>query len=399
MVPDGWSLIKVEDLLEQIRIPVQVEPNEYCQEIGIRSHGRGIFHKEPVLGQTLGDKRVFKVVPGCLILNIVFAWEQAVATTSTKEEGFIASHRFPQYKAKNSACCVDFLHRFFLSPRGKYLLGIASPGGAGRNKTLGQKEFGRVVVPTPPLPEQKKIARILSIWDKAIETVDKLIENSQQQKKALMQQLLTGKKRLPGFSGEWKKVRLGKVAQINPKKSAKPKDGLVSFVPMEAVSETAHITSLTTRNYDEVSKGFSAFADNDVLVAKITPCFENGKGAQAANLVNGIGFGTTEFHVIRAKKDLYSRFIYYITNSYEFRFRGEANMQGSAGQRRVPTDFLKAYPIHLPPFEEQKSICARLDSLTSTIQVLYNNKAFFTREKQSLMQQLLTGKRRVQVTE
>ncbi|SOB60495.1 protein of unknown function [Pseudodesulfovibrio profundus] len=397
MTPNGWALLKVEDLLEQVRTPVQVESDQLYREIGIRSHGKGIFHKEPVRGKTLGNKRVFEVIPGCFTLNIVFAWEQAVAKTSNAEEGFIASHRFPQYQAKEDVACVDYLHRYFLSPKGKYLLGIASPGGAGRNKTLGQKEFGRVVIPTPPLSEQKKIARILSTWDKAIETVDKLIENSQQQKKALMQQLLTGKKRLPGFSGEWKEVRLGKVAQINPKKSAKPSDGLVSFIPMDAVSESAQIISLATRNYDDVSKGFSAFAEDDVLVAKITPCFENGKGAQATGLVNGVGFGTTEFHVIRGKQALHPRFIYYITKSYEFRFRGEANMQGSAGQRRVPTDFIKAYQIDLPPLEEQKAICTVLDANTSMLQALHDQKAFATHEKQALMQQLLTGKRRVEV--
>jgi type I restriction enzyme S subunit len=229
--------------------------------------------------------------------------------------------------------------------------------------------------------------------------VDKLIENSKQQKKALMQQLLTGKKRLPGFSGEWKEVRLGKVATINPKKSAKPEDGLVSFLPMEAVSETAQLLSLETKKYEEVSKGFSAFSDGDVLVAKITPCFENGKGAYVTNLTNGIGFGSTEFHVIRTEQELSSRFIYYITNSYEFRFRGEANMQGSAGQRRVPTDFLRAYPIALPPIDEQKAICSILDAVSLTIDKLSNKKEVLTHAKQALMQQLLTGKRRVTVGE
>ncbi len=104
---------------------------------------------------------------------------------------------------------MDFLNYFFKTKKGKYLLELASPGGAGRNKTLGQKEFTNLKFPMPGGDEQTKIAQILSTWDKAIETTEKLIENSKAQKKALMQQLLTGKKRFPGFNGGWSDARLG----------------------------------------------------------------------------------------------------------------------------------------------------------------------------------------------
>ena len=197
MVPSGWRIKSLDSVLERVVRPIDPMPDVSYREIGIRSHGKGIFHKDPVPGKSLGDKRVFKVQPNCFVVNIVFAWEQAVARTTSEEEGMIASHRFPMYRPKNNQCDVDFLTYYFKTKKGKYLLELASPGGAGRNKTLGQKEFLKLKFPMPSSAEQTRIAQTLSVWDKAIETTTKLIANSKAQKKALMQQLLTGKRRFP----------------------------------------------------------------------------------------------------------------------------------------------------------------------------------------------------------
>ena len=139
----------------------------------------------------------------------------------------------------------------------------------------------------------------------------------------------------------WEVKKLNELCEINPKKPSKPSDELVSFISMSQVSEDGQIISTETKTYDEVSKGFTSFKDKDVLVAKITPCFENGKGALAHTLVNGIGFGSTEFHVLRAKENTDPKFIYYLTRTDAFRAKGTMNMQGSAGHRRVTTDFIQ----------------------------------------------------------
>lgn len=173
-------------------------PNKetYYQEIGIRSHAKGIFHKEPVTGKSLGNKSVFWIEPDCFVVNIVFAWEHAIAKTTEAEKGMIASHRFPMYKPKEGVLDLDYLLYFFKSAKGKNLLELASPGGAGRNKTLGQSEFLKLKIPVPPIEVQKEIVRLLNTADKEIELQKKKIEAIKQQKKGLMQQLLTGKKRL-----------------------------------------------------------------------------------------------------------------------------------------------------------------------------------------------------------
>ena len=128
----------------------------------------------------------------------------------------------------------------------------------------------------------------------------------------------------------------------------------VSFVPMTAVSENGAIKTAEKKTYDEVKVGFTYFAENDVLFAKITPCMENGKGAVAVGLCNGIGFGSTEFHVLRPLNGRSNPYWLYSLISFDtFRKDAAANMTGSAGQRRVPSIFLKKYKITLPPFELQ----------------------------------------------
>ena len=137
---DDWQLKKIGTLTERVSNPVDVQDKELYSQIGIRSHGKGIFYKEAVSGKSLGNKRVFWVKENTFIVNIVFDWEQAVAKTTEKEIGMIASHRFPMYSPVDTQSNLDYLLHFFLTRKGKSLLELASPGGAGRNKTLGQKE-------------------------------------------------------------------------------------------------------------------------------------------------------------------------------------------------------------------------------------------------------------------
>lgn len=184
-----WEEDRLDSFISRINDPVEVKQATEYREIGIRCHGKGLFHKEKKTGKELGNKRVFWVQPKALIINIVFAWERAVAVTSESEQGFIASHRFPMFVPVKGKSDLDYLLYFFLSPRGEYLLNLASPGGAGRNKTLGQAEFARLKVKLPSLAEQQKIAQFLQSLDKKIEAVAEQIEQTKQFKKGLLQQM------------------------------------------------------------------------------------------------------------------------------------------------------------------------------------------------------------------
>ena len=164
-------------------------------------------------------------------------------------------------------------------------------------------------------------------------------------------------------SAKSRRVLLEDVADINPRQSPSLKNSdIVSFVPMSALSaESASVEEEQDRPYSEVSKGYTSFASGDVLFAKITPCFENGKIAQAI-LRNRIGVGSTEFHVIRPNDgQAEGRFLHHFLRQPKIRSAGERRMTGSGGQRRVPTNFLAKLEIILPPLAEQKRIAEVLD--------------------------------------
>ena len=130
---------------------------ETYREIGIRSHGKGLFHKQPVMGHELGSKRVFWLESGDFVLNIVFAWEGAVGRVTDAERGMIGSHRFPTFRCDEARLDVNFLVTYFKTPAGIELLSRVSPGGAGRNRTLSRGSLLEQSIPLPPLPEQRRI--------------------------------------------------------------------------------------------------------------------------------------------------------------------------------------------------------------------------------------------------
>ncbi len=397
VIPSDWQLCKVAEALNirnNLRKPISQE---------VRETIKGDY---PYYGPTK-------------VQGYISEYEQDGTYALIGEDGdhFLKYATMPQTQYISGKCTVNNhahilesseicdAQWFFNYFKHRDITNFLSRQGAGRFK-LNKATLEKLPMLVPPLSEQRKIAKIVSTWDKAITTTEKLIETSKQQKKALMQQLLTGKKRLINpetgkvFEGEWEEVHIGDICEVNPKKFPEPHNGLVSFIPMDAVSEDAKLLRTEVRKYTDVSKGFTSFKDTDTLIAKITPCFENGKGAKVTGLENGVGFGSTEFHVLRSKKGTCPNFVYFITNTSAFRVRGEMNMQGSAGQKRVTTDYLKLYKVSIPKeLSEQQKIASVLTAADKDIEVLEAKLAHFKQEKKALMQQLLAGKRRVKIDE
>ena len=213
-----WKIKKIDELTERISNPVIVEMEKMYQQIGIRSHGKGIFHKEFVDGKALGNKRVYWVKENVLIVNIVFAWEQAVAKTTKNELGMIASHRFPMYLPIKTKSDLNYLLYFFLTKRGKSLLELASPGGAGRNKTLGQKEFANLKLLIPEVEEQNKIALFLTAIENKINALKQKKSLLEKYKKGIIEKLFSQELRFKDENGKpfpkWQKKKLGEIGNF-----------------------------------------------------------------------------------------------------------------------------------------------------------------------------------------
>lgn len=161
-------------------------------------------------------------------------------------------------------------------------------------------------------------------------------------------------------------VKISSVAKVNPRIPAyvrQDRSTNVSFVTMADVSENGNIENSCIRNLEEVIKGFTYFERGDVIVAKITPCFENGKAAFVDNVRTRLCFGSTEFHVLRPNGNILGKYLFMMVWNDMFRFYGSKKMTGAAGQKRVSVDFLKNYQIPLPSISEQETLVAEFDNI------------------------------------
>ena len=290
----------------------------------------------------------------------------------------------------------------------KYLQHVSNSGARHDRMNITNDDFMAMPVPTLSHKEQQKIADCLSSIDELIELQEQKLAALKQHKKGLMQQLFPShndlqaskqaskqaivypKLRFPQFKDckGWEIVELKDVAFINPKKEKLPDELKVSFIPMSSVSEHGKVNSFESRMVYEVKKGYTSFKDNDIIFAKITPCFENGKAALLSNLENGYGFGSTEFHVIRSQENCFPYFLFSQLYSDDLIIRGKQSMTGSAGQQRVPANFFENYLIVLPSLEEQQAIADCLSSLDKLISEEKEQIGRLKDHKKGLMQQL-----------
>ena len=388
ILPADWDVYMLGDCLSRVERPVEVKPNELYTQIGIRSHGKGLFYKEPVAGAALGNKAVFWIEPDCFIVNIVFAWEQAIGKTTQSEVGMIGSHRFPMYRPVNDRVDIDYLISYFLTKRGTDILEAASPGGAGRNKTLGQDRFLKSKIVLPPIEEQQKIAAILTTQDRVIELKEKRLAEKQRQKKYLMQQLLTGRKRLPGFSGEWTDEKLSNFCEFVG--GGTPDTHNQSFwggdIPWISSSDLVmddFKSVAITRFITQQAVEFSA--------AKLCP-----KGCIL--IVSRVGVGKLAI----APTDLctsqdFTNIIQYKHNSmfllyalYYLMKKKVKQTQGSA-IKGITVKEIKKFSLKFPTISEQAAIAEILSTADREIDLLQQDVEQEKQKKKALMQLLLTG--------
>ncbi|MBN1384758.1 MAG: restriction endonuclease subunit S [Elusimicrobia bacterium] len=244
-----------------------------------------------------------------------------------------------------------------------------------------------ILVPDLSLDQQKKIVHILQKAESAIEKrkqANKLTDKFL--KSAFLEMFGDPVKRLNNIK------KLIEVCELNPKLKVNiPDDKKVSFVPMSAVSITGKVDISQTRRYEEVKIGFTYFQERDVLFAKITPCMENGKGGIAKDLKNGIGFGSTEFHVLRPLKESVSEWIYFLLSFKHIREIAARNMTGTAGQKRVPASFLKNLKVSVPSLEKQQKFADLVQKVEKLKQKQKESEKELNNLFNSLMQKAFRG--------
>ncbi len=404
MVPNGWSAKPLADIVkEKISYGiVQAGPHVPDGIPYIKSSDvRGTIN--PYSLQRTSQEIHFKyrrssVHPGDIVFSLRGnIGESAIVPASLPEANLTQGTARISVSAEHS----NQFHYYQLASE-KILNRINALSKGSTFKEISLEELRKVKVLCAPLPEQKKIAKILSTWDRAISNTEQLLANSQQQKKALMQQLLTGKKRLLDkngvrFSGEWKKVTLDSVADMNsggtPKSSIEEYyGGDIPWVSIADMTKHGKWISSTERNISELGLANSSarlYPENTILYAmyaSIGECSIAKVPLCSSQAILGI----------RPKKSLYFEFLYFFLVS----LKDEIKLQGQQGtQANLNAGMVKGFLLRLPCIEEQQKIADVLSTTDQEIAALQQKLDALKQEKKALMQQLLTGKRRVKVEE
>ena len=359
----GWteSLVKDEFKLSMGKTPARNNPE--CWDNGthkwvsisdMSSYTRYTGDtSEYITDYAIADSGIKAVPKGTIIMSFKLSIGRTAITSEDlyTNEAIMAFAGFDEKKFN-----IDFLH--FLIANKNWLLGAKQ---AVKGQTLNKESIGNAKIIIPPIEAQEEFASIYNQADKSefVGCKSQFIE-------------MFGNPLSLNQKNELK--RLGECCILNPRRPniALCDTDKVSFIPMPAVSEDGYLVDMTDEEYGKVKKGFTYFENNDVLFAKITPCMENGKGAIVHGLTNGIGMGSTEFHVLRPINGISSPYwLLALTRMPIFRERAAKNMSGTGGQKRVSASYLDHFMVGLPAMEEQRrfeAIYRQADKSKSVIQ-------------------------------
>lgn len=387
-----WESKKIASVFNRVSKKVDVIEIEKYKQIGIRSHGKGIFYKDIVLGKELGNKRVFWVEPDVFIVNIVFAWEQAIAKTTKSEIGMIASHRFPMYKPKDKVLDLDYITQLFKTPKGKFLLGLASPGGAGRNKTLGQKEFDDLDITIPSYDEQKKISVFISLIDKKIEKQSEKVDALKDYKKGLMQKIFSQELRFKDDTGmdysDWEEKKLGNLidkgkAGGTPKSTVKDfYNGEINFLSISDITAQGKYITRTEKTITQLG-----LENSSAWLVPINSLIYSMYASVGFVSINKIELATSQaIFCMILNKNVNIDYVYHYL-SY-FRENGIETFIEKGTQGNLNANIVKNINVPYPDILEQKKIASCISSIECKVEKEQEKLNLLNEYKKGLLQQM-----------
>jgi type I restriction enzyme S subunit len=362
--------------------------------------------------QEMGDRSQYqRAVRGDIAYNMMRMWQGAVGIAPV--DGLVS----PAYVVARPFAETDPAYYTYVFRTAAYMREVDtfSRGIVPDRNRLYWESFKQMPSVYPPVEEQRLIVRFLD-WHGVqtatlIRAKKKIIALLNEQKQAIIHRAVTrgldpdvrlkpsGIPWLGEVPEGWEMKRLKNVCRINPSKVSikrRSTQELATFLPMERVSSDGKIDVSIQASISELSKGFTYFERGDVILAKITPCFENGKGAVLDALPTEVGFGSTEFIVLRASREVDPRFLYLLTFEAQFRRLGVESMTGSAGQQRISQEFVANYCIALPSIDEQARIIEALKAATleldAVIDAAKQEIALIQEFRTRLIADVVTGK-------
>ncbi|HEY9166391.1 MAG TPA: restriction endonuclease subunit S [Candidatus Kryptonia bacterium] len=377
------------DVLHLLLDEVPVDPLREYMIAGVYSFARGLLARGPLAGSSTTYKKLNRLHRGDFVISEPKAWEGAIAKVTESFDGWYVSPVFPTFRADSEQLDINYLDWYCKQSNVWERLRFKSRGIGARRETVSPDQFLSIEIPLPPLENQRRIvARIEGLAAK-IKEVRKLRDEALAESSVLLDAYF--EKLISSPSTKMK--LLSEVAEINPRlvgASVLEPSKEVSFVPMSAVDDVSgKILHPVIKKCEEVWKGHTRFQNGDVIFARITPCMQNGKSALAHDLVNGLGFGSTEFHVIRPRPEVSGKWIWNLVRLRSFRDDAASHFKGSAGQQRVPEMFLEQKLIPVPPIEAQNQITDKLDEFEGVLNKLVLLQHGTTRELEAILPSVL----------
>lgn len=390
------------DVLERVDRSLIVEDDIEYKCVGVRWYGLGTFIREIKSGINITRKQQWVIKSGDVVYNKLFAWKGAFAVANDEVNDCIVSDKFPTYKHDPIKVDIRYLHYYFQTPTIARDAELLSKGAAAISKlTLNPPDFLKLTIPLPKLSEQERIVKKIKEIEDRIKDAHHIREKSIREMETIIDSKISKILEINKNNSNWEFGPIPQFAEVNPPRNRKQdnfsSDLPVSFVSMKAVDEEdGIIASPETKIFAEASKGHTRFQNGDVIFARITPCMENGKSALAEELENGIGFGSTEFHVLRPSHKISGRWLHTLVRHKEFKTAAKAQFKGTAGQQRVPKSFLENRIIAVPPIPEQNQIIIHLEKIRNSIKTLkcLQNETLYDVERlfPSILQKAFNGK-------
>lgn len=338
-----------------VRRPIETVADQSYREIGIRSFGKGVFHKAPTTGLEIGSKRVFAIEPGDLLFNIVFAWEGAVAVASESENGMIGSHRFLTCVVNKEKADPWYLNHWFSRGEGRDRLLWASPGGAGRNRTLGVEKLAAIEVPLPPLAEQRRIVARIDDLATKVEEARRLRDQAVAELQAFMPKHLANI-----FESDAPRVRLGNesICQIICGQHLSAEEQAASGVPyITGPADFASRIAVPSR-FAIVPRACSM--EGDVLLT--VKGASVGKANLAPSFRTAIG---RQLFALRPRSDqLRTLYLWYVVQHSLRHFRDAIT---ATTVPRIGREDVECLEFPLPPLTTQDNVVVGLDDLQAKV--------------------------------
>ena len=363
-LPDGWRRVRLGEVCEIIA--GQSPPSSTYRTT---PEGLPFFQGKADFGVVSPVARVWCVAPKKIAHpdDILISVRAPVGPTNIADVECCIGRGLAAIR-----CGKNANRDFILHALRNYEEALVNKGTGSTFEAINRDDLESFAIPLPPLAEQQRIAAILKKQMAAVEKARTAAHDRLEAVRALPAAFLRDVFPQSGepLPDRWQLVRLGEVCEINPRRPSidRRDETPTTFIPMEAVDAKSGVVDSRVRPFGEIKKGYTYFAEGDVLFAKITPCMQNGKHAIARDLLDGIGFGTTEFHVLRPSEHIIAEWIHFFVRQSSVLLEATEHFTGSVGQQRLPQEYLFNRKIPLPPLVEQQRIATVLKNQMAAVE-------------------------------